>query len=74
MNQHILVEIEMPTEINKFKLSKALNERLQYLLDKQDGGEKLTISERMEAEELVNLAEFLSLLSLRARKIWGESK
>jgi hypothetical protein len=35
--------------------------------DKQDGGQALTAAERREAEGLVEEAEFLSLLKLRAR-------
>jgi hypothetical protein len=39
---------------------------LQTLLDRQDAGDVLTPAERQEAEGLVELAEFLSLLALRA--------
>jgi len=42
---------------------------LQSLLDRQDSGQPLTVQEREEAEELVNLAEFLSLLRLRAERM-----
>jgi hypothetical protein len=38
------------------------------LLDQQDAGKPLSVQERREAEGLVELAEFLSLLKLRARK------
>jgi hypothetical protein len=72
MSQHILVEIEMPTELDKFRLPKGVNKRLQDLLDRQDGGEELTPAERLEAEGLVNLAELLSLLLLRVQRIWQE--
>lgn len=70
MSQHILVEIEMPTELDKFRLPKGVNKRLQDLLGRQDQGEELTPAERLEAEGLVNLAELLSLLLLRAQSIW----
>jgi hypothetical protein len=43
--------------------------RLQALLDCQDSGQPLMIQERDEAEGLVNLAEFLSLLRLRAERM-----
>lgn len=72
MSQHILVEIEMPTELDKFRLPRGVNKRLQDLLDHQDQGEELTPTERLEAEGLVNLAELLSLLLLRAQRIWQE--
>jgi hypothetical protein len=36
-------------------------------LDKQDGRQPLNAAERREAEGLVELEEFLSLLKLRAR-------
>jgi hypothetical protein len=69
MSEHILVEIEMPASLEQFRLPPAVNERLQKLLDRQDRGETLTSSERKEAEGLVDLAEFLSLLRLRAQRI-----
>jgi hypothetical protein len=72
VSQHILVEIEMPTELDKFRLPKGVNKRLQDLLNRQDQGEELTPAERLEAEGLVNLAELLSLLLLRSQRIWQE--
>ena len=72
MPQHVLVEVEMPADVDKFRLPKGVNERLQNLLDRQDQGEKLTSAERMEAEGLVNLAELLSLLRLRVQRVWRE--
>jgi hypothetical protein len=68
MSQHVLVEIEMPAELEKFTLPEGVDQRLQELLDRQDRGETLTPAERKEAEGLVNLAELLSLLRLRAQK------
>jgi hypothetical protein len=57
--------IEIPTELARFELPPAVQKRLQNLLDKQDAGEQLAPQEREEAEGLVELAEFLSLLHLR---------
>lgn len=74
MSQHVLVEIEMPAALSQFKLPPGVNERLQELLDRQDRGETLTRSERKEAEGLVDLAEFLSLLSLRTQRVWREQE
>ncbi len=48
--------------LSQFKLPSGVNERLQNLLDRRDNGELLTDNERREAEGLVDLAEFLSLL------------
>ena len=73
MSHHILVEIEMPASLDQFRLPPAVNERLQELLDRQDRGEKLTSSERKEAEGLVDLAELLSLLRLRTQRVWRET-
>jgi hypothetical protein len=73
MSQKMLVEIEMPPTLEEFKLPRSVNERLQYLLDRQDQGQRLTESERAEALGLVDLAEFLTLLKLRARKVWPEA-
>ncbi len=57
--------IEVPTDLVQFQLSDALQNRLQSLLDRQDSGITLEEAERQEAESLVELAEFLSLLHLR---------
>lgn len=72
MPQHILIELEVPTDLDKFQLPKGVNERLQELLDRQDRGEELTTAERTEAEGLVDLAELLSLLRLRTQRVWQE--
>lgn len=61
--------IEIPVSLTYFQLPEAVQARLQFLLDRQDAGEELTLAERNEAEGLVDLAEFLSLLSLRSQRI-----
>jgi hypothetical protein len=60
--------IEIPIELAQFRLPEAVHTRLQHLLDRQDAGEPLSEEERKEAEGLVELAEFLSLLELRVRR------
>lgn len=70
--QNAIIEIEMPASIRKFKLPKGVNRRLQDLLDRQDSGKKLTGAEKSEAEGLVDLAEILSLLNLRSKRVWRE--
>ncbi|OUL35247.1 hypothetical protein [Nostoc sp. 106C] len=61
--------IEIPVELTHFQLPNAVQQRLQFLLDRQDAGEELTQAERQEAEGLVDLAEFLSLLRLRSQRV-----
>ena len=56
----------MPGALAKFHLPKGVQQRLQALLDQQDSGQKLTPAERREAEGLVEMAEWLSLLQMRA--------
>lgn len=61
--------IEIPVELIHFQLPESVQERLQFLLNRQDSGEELTQTERQEAEGLVELAEFLSLLRLRSQRV-----
>ena len=65
----IVFEVEMPAGWESFHLPPAVNQRLQDLLDKQDSGQPLTSAEREEAEGLVDMAEWLSLMKSRARRI-----
>jgi len=74
MGQHLLVEMEMPADLDHFRLPPGVNERLQDLLDRQDRGDTLTQSERKEAAGLVDLAEMLSLLRLRTQRVWAEQQ
>ena len=61
--------IEIPIELTQFQLPIAVDERLHFLLDRQDEGMELTLIERQEAEGLVEVAEFLSLIRLRALRV-----
>ncbi|NJL86540.1 MAG: hypothetical protein HC886_12075 [Leptolyngbyaceae cyanobacterium SM1_1_3] len=61
--------VEIPIELTYFHLPQGVQERLQVLLNRQDLGEELTTMERQEAEGLVDLAEFLSLLRLRSLRV-----
>ena len=65
--------IEIPVELAQFQLPKALQARLQSLLDRQDAGTTLSEAERGEAIGLVELVEFLSLLRLRAIAVGHDS-
>ncbi len=68
MLKKVLIELEIPVELEQFRLPKSVNKRLQALLDRQDHGQPLTQAERQEAEGLVSVAELLSLLRLRAQR------
>jgi ribosome assembly protein YihI (activator of Der GTPase) len=61
--------IEIPIELARFQLPQAVQSRLQSLLDRQDNGHTLSQAEQQEAEGLVELAEFLSLLRLRSTRV-----
>jgi hypothetical protein len=64
--------IQIPAELTYFQLPKGVQIRLTSLLDRQDMGEELSHAERCEAEGLVELAEFLSLLQLRSQRVTQE--
>ena len=68
----IRLEIDLPDDLARFRLPAGVQQRLQALLDQQDAGRTLSGTEREEAEGLVNLAEFLSLLRLRAERVGGQ--
>lgn len=67
----LMIELELPDDLPRFRLPEGVAARLQSLLDRQDAGQPLTEPERAEAEGLVNLAEFLTLLRLRAESRVG---
>ena len=62
----VLVELDLPGDLRKFRLPAALHARLQELLDRQDEDGKLNRAERREAKALTELADMLSLMKLRA--------
>ena len=61
-------ELEIPDDLARFHLPEGVQHRLDSLLDQQDRGEPLSADERREAEGLVNLADLLSVLRLRAER------
>jgi hypothetical protein len=65
----LTLEVDLPADLARFRLPEAVAARLQTLLDRQDAGQPLTAQERGEAEGLVNLADFLTLLRLRAERM-----
>ena len=69
MAQAIQLKVEMPGDLARFRLPRGVQKRLHALLDKQDQGQALTPAEKHEARGLVDLAELLSLLRLRSRRL-----
>jgi len=67
MAQSVIVELELPKDWRKLRLPRALHERLQELLDRQDQTGKLLRKERREATALTELVDLLSLMRLRAK-------
>ncbi len=65
----LTLEVDLHTDLARFRLPEAVAARLQSLLERQDSGQPLTAQEREEAEGLVDLAEFLTLLRLRAERM-----
>jgi hypothetical protein len=62
----VQVDLELPAGLARLRLPEAVDRRLHALLDKQDRGEALSAEESAEAEGLVDVAELLTLLRLRA--------
>lgn len=58
--------VDLPDDLAGLMLPEAVDRRLHSLLDKQDRGDALTDDEVAEAEGLVELADLLSLIRLRA--------
>ena len=69
MSKTVDLKLCLPGDLAGFKLPPGVQSRLDQLLDKQDLGQPLTTAERREAEGLVDLAEMLSLLKLRATRV-----
>jgi hypothetical protein len=65
----LALEVDLPADLARFRLPDAVANRLTTLLDRQDSGQPLTPQERAEAEGLVNLSEFLTVLRLRAERM-----
>jgi len=71
MSRTVVVELDVPGDLKRFRLPRGVDRRLQQLLDKQSRAGKLSAEERREAEGLVDLAEMLTLLRLRAERAAG---
>lgn len=64
----LTIDVDLPADLDRLRLPAAVASRLQSLLDRQDAGHPLTAEERAEAEGLVDLADLLTLLRLRAER------
>ncbi len=65
----LTLEVELPDDLARLRLPAAVAARLQTLLDRQDAGTPLPTAEREEAQGLVDLAEFLTLLRMREERM-----
>ena len=71
MSHPITFEIDVSDTLEDLRLPAGVDDRLQSLLDQLDEHGELSDEERREAEGLVDLAEHLSLLRLRAHRLAG---
>jgi hypothetical protein len=46
----LTLDVELPADLDRFRLPEAVHARLQSLLDRQDGSQPLSPEERAEAE------------------------
>ena len=65
----LTLEVDLLDDMPRLQLPDAVAARLQLLLDRHDSGQPLTAEGRAEAEGLVNMAELLTLLRLRAERM-----
>lgn len=65
----LTLDVDLPADLARFRLPAGVDSRLRELLDRQNAGTPLTAKERAEAEGLVELADFLALLRLRAERL-----
>jgi hypothetical protein len=71
MSRCVEIKLEVPDDLARFHLPAGVDARLTQLLDRQDRGAPLSSAERLEAEGLVDLAELLALLRMRAERAAG---
>ena len=68
----LTLDVNLPADLERFKLPQAVADRLHTLLDRQNAGETLSPHERAEAEGLISLADLLTLLRLRSERLCRE--
>lgn len=64
----VTIELELPEDLDSFRLPGALDERLANLLDRQDQAGPLKDAEQREAHALCEIVDMLALLKLRAER------
>jgi len=71
MSTAVIFRVDVPDTLERLRLPPAVGDRLTELLDRQDANGALSAAERQEAEGLVDLADLLTLLRLRAERLDG---
>jgi hypothetical protein len=69
VSQAVAFQLDVPADLARFQFPDGVQHRLESLLDQQDRGKPLSADERREGEWLVNLADSLSVLRLRAERM-----
>jgi len=69
MSTAVLFRVDVPDTLERLCLPPGVDDRLSELLDRQDAAGRLSVAERREAEGLVDLADLLTLLRLRAERL-----
>ncbi len=67
MNGTVQLTVPMPAKLADLRFPKALDQRLQFLLEEQNRKGKLTAAEKREAEGLARVADTLTILKLGAQ-------
>ncbi len=67
MKQPVQLTVPMPANLARLRFPKALDARLQELLDERDRHGHLTPAQNREAKALVQMATTLSILKLGAQ-------
>ncbi|MCB9798027.1 MAG: hypothetical protein H6741_35565 [Alphaproteobacteria bacterium] len=73
MAHPVTLQLNVSDDLARFRLPEAVDRRLQQLLGKQDRDGDLSSDERAEAEGLVEIAETLTLLRMRAERAQREN-
>jgi len=68
MSKAVSIRLQVPDDTEQFRLPPAVDQRLHFLLDRQDDDTPLTTAEREEAQGLVDMAEMLSLIRIKAKR------
>ena len=67
MSEIVQLTVPMPATLAELRFPKALDDRLQFLLEEQNRRGKLSAAEKREAEGLTKVAATLSILKLGAQ-------